>query len=186
MRLERVTGIHQAAYVRMVEDFEAAGEEFSFNDAATAREDFARFVADLDDEAAGRNLPPGCVAQTTYVLVDDAVGEGPGGLDGSVVAEFRYRPTAGEPWTRHHGHVGYDVRPSMRRRGYATAGLRLLIRRAAADGLPGLVLTIAPDNIASRRVAEANGAFLRTPAAEAAEPDGEDLWWLPVLPAATP
>lgn len=176
MRLERVTGAHRSGYLRMVEDFEAAGEEYGFNDTETARRDFARFVADLDEEAAGVGLPPGAVAQTTFVLVEEETGD--------VVAEFRYRPAAGEPWTRHHGHTGYNVRPGARRRGFAAEGLRLLLVHAAADGLAGLALTIEPGNVGSQKAAAANGGYLRSPAAELAEPDGEDLWWIPVPQAA--
>ena len=170
VELAKLSEAHQAGYLRMIEDFEAAGEEFSFNDADTARSDFGRFVADLNAEAEGLGLPPGCVPQTTYVLL----------VGGEVVGEFRYRPTVAEPWTRNHGHVGYDISPSKRRRGYATEGLRLIRATAAADGLAGLVIPIAPDNLASRKVVAANGGTLATAAADVVEPDGEDLWWLPV------
>lgn len=97
-----------------------------------------------------------------------------------IVAEFRYRPTCTAPWTRNYGHVGYNVRPSRRRQGHATVGLRLLIEVATADGLDGVAITIDPDNVASRKVVAANGGSLRTLAAEVEEPNGQDLWWLPV------
>lgn len=114
--------------------------------------------------------------QTTYVLVDEASDD--------VVAEFRYRPGAAEPWTRSHGHVGYNVRPGARRRGHAVTGLRLLLLQAVEDGLEGLACTIEPDNAGSRKAVAANGGRLLIPAAELAEPDGEDLWWIPVHPLA--
>jgi predicted acetyltransferase len=58
------------------------------------------------------------------------------------------------------GHVGYSVVPWKRRRGYATRALRLLLPYARAEGLDHVELTTDADNLASRRVIEANGGTL--------------------------
>jgi predicted acetyltransferase len=58
------------------------------------------------------------------------------------------------------GHVGYSVVPWKRRRGYATRALRLLLPHARAEGLDYIELTTDADNLASRRVIEANGGAL--------------------------
>lgn len=58
------------------------------------------------------------------------------------------------------GHAGYSVVPWKRRRGYATRALRLLLPRARAEGLAHIDLTTDADNLASRRVIEANGGYL--------------------------
>jgi len=57
------------------------------------------------------------------------------------------------------GHIGYSVVPWKRRLGYATAALRQLLPMAKAEGLPYIEITTAPDNVASRRVIEANGGL---------------------------
>ncbi len=58
------------------------------------------------------------------------------------------------------GHIGYTVVPWQRNRGYATQALGLLLPDARAEGLRSVELTAEPDNIASRRVIEANGGTL--------------------------
>lgn len=50
--------------------------------------------------------------------------------------------------------------PWKRRRGYATRALDLLLPYARAEGLSHVDPTIDADNVASRRVIEANGGTL--------------------------
>jgi predicted acetyltransferase len=55
------------------------------------------------------------------------------------------------------GHIGYDVRPSARRQGHATAMLAAALPLARALGITQALLTCDDTNTASRRVIEANG-----------------------------
>src|SRR5512142_869839 len=58
------------------------------------------------------------------------------------------------------GHIGYDVVPSARRRGHATAMLAAALEFAAGLGITSALLTCVPTNEASRRVIERNGGVL--------------------------
>ena len=58
------------------------------------------------------------------------------------------------------GHIGYSVVPWKRRRGYATAALREMLVLFAGEGLRFAEIITDPDNIASRRVIQANGGAL--------------------------
>ncbi|MBO1417888.1 GNAT family N-acetyltransferase [Streptomyces sp. FH025] len=71
---------------------------------------------------------------------------------------IRHRLTPG--LRRVGGHIGYDVRPSARRRGHATAMLAAALPVAAGLGIDRALLTCDEANIASRRVIEANGGRL--------------------------
>lgn len=55
------------------------------------------------------------------------------------------------------GHIGYAVVPWKRGRGHATEALRQLLPEVRAEGLAWVEITTDPDNVASRRVIEANG-----------------------------
>lgn len=55
------------------------------------------------------------------------------------------------------GHIGYDVRPTARRRGHATAMLAAALPIAEQLGIYRVLVTCDADNIGSRRTIEKNG-----------------------------
>ncbi len=137
-------------YAAMVREFMETDEGW-FNNFPLALEDFAAFVRELEEEAQGIGLPPDVVPQQTYWLVRDGA---------TVLGEIRLRPHLTEPFEQHHGHIGYNVRPSQRGQGYATRMLALVLERARAQGLPRVMLTIEGENPASAQVIEKNGGVL--------------------------
>jgi predicted acetyltransferase/ketosteroid isomerase-like protein len=58
------------------------------------------------------------------------------------------------------GHIGYDVRPSARRRGHATEMLRQGLTIANELGIDPALITCDVDNVGSRAVIERNGGVL--------------------------
>lgn len=151
MSLAEITPDMASAYLAMVDDFEAAGEQYPFNDVETACRDFAAFADDLRNEALGIGLPPDVVPQTTYILIDS---------DGRALGEIRLRPRLTPPFERHNGHIGYNVRPGERGKGYATRMLALALEKARALGLESVMLPVKGENPASVRVIEKNGGIL--------------------------
>lgn len=149
--LVEVTPDLEAAYLDMMGEFEAAGEGYPFNDAELAHRDFAAFASDLRDESLGVGLPPGVVAQTTYVLLD---------RDGRALGEIRLRPHLTPPFERHNGHIGYNVRPRERGKGHATRMLALTLEKARALGMERVMLPVEGENPASVRVIAKNGGTL--------------------------
>jgi predicted acetyltransferase len=71
------------------------------------------------------------------------------------------------------GHIGYDVRPSARRRGHASAMLRAALPVARGLGIESALVTCDLDNVASRTVIERNGGIFE-------DQRGEKLrFWVP-------
>ena len=78
--------------------------------------------------------------------------------------------------------VAYSVDPAYRRRGYARAMLRELLRRAAAEpGVNTVRATISPDNAAS--LATISGFGFAEVGEQWDEEDGRELIFEIVLPA---
>ncbi|HEX9275861.1 MAG TPA: GNAT family N-acetyltransferase [Casimicrobiaceae bacterium] len=73
---------------------------------------------------------------------------------------FRWQPGTSKLPAHVLGHIGYSVVPWKRGRGYATAALRLMLRRVRNEGLRYVEITTDPDNVASQKVVLANGGVL--------------------------
>ena len=70
---------------------------------------------------------------------------------------LRWQPGTSELPPHVLGHIGYAVVPWKQGRGYAKLALKLMLEHARAQGLEYVEITTDPDNVASRRVIEANG-----------------------------
>jgi predicted acetyltransferase len=71
------------------------------------------------------------------------------------------------------GNLGFEVRPSARRRGHATAMLAAALPLAAGLGIDPARVDCDADNVASRLVIERNGGVLDE------ERDGNLYFWVP-------
>ena len=122
---------------------------------ASNREAFLRSLVDLEAAGAPIVLPDG---STVPRLPGYVKWIWDGEFCGSV--GFRWqRGTEALPPTC-LGHIGYAVVPWKRGRGYATRALRELLAEVNAVGLKYVEITTKPENVASRRVIEANGGVL--------------------------
>lgn len=116
-----------------------------------ALEDFAAYLRGLLDGARGVGLPPGRVPYSTFWLASGRR------LIGRSSVRHRLTPELEDEG----GHVGYDIRPSERRKGYGTEILRLTLAEARRLGLQRALLTCDADNVASAKVIEKNGGRLQ-------------------------
>jgi predicted acetyltransferase len=103
--------------------------------------EFARYLRELEDEAQDEPpRPDGRVPQTAlwWVSGNEYLGR----------ISIRHRLTASLRGIG--GHVGYDIRPSARQRGYATAMLAAALPVARSLGIDRALLTCAEDNLEPR------------------------------------
>ncbi len=145
LRLIQLDETWREAFVAMVEDYRAAGEP---RYDAAAR-DFAAYLGQLV-VASRSEQPPGFVPSDVLFLADGT----------ELVGSIRLRHHLLPHLEREGGHVGYDVRPTRRGRGLATAMLALVLEVARARGMQRLLITCDADNSASVRVIEKSGGQL--------------------------
>lgn len=155
MRAPEATLIEPAEELRP--EFLAMAEEYALAGDARYRpalEDFPAFLRRLLDGARGVGLRPGGVPCSTFWLT---TGRRPVG-----VSRIRHRLTP--ELEDEGGHVGYDIRPSERMKGYGKLILTLTLAEARRLGLKRALLTCDADNVASAKVIEWNGGRLRSQA----------------------
>jgi predicted acetyltransferase len=156
------TTAQQASFLEAMAEFRAEGrggpadasmighEHQRFGPTWTDPDGFADYVRQLRaDSLEDTPRPAGYVPSTTWWLVDD------GGYLGRIAVRHRLTPFLLEVG----GHIGYDVRPSARRRGHATAMLRAVLPHARSLGIDRALVTCDDDNIGSRKVIEAGGGI---------------------------
>jgi predicted acetyltransferase len=127
--------------------------------------DFVRVLLEQADEDAPR--PAHLVPCTTWWWVDGR----------EYLGRIALRHRLSEHLREVGGHIGYDVRPSARGRGHATAMLAAVLPRAAAIGIDPALVTCDVDNVASRRVIEHAGGELED------ERHGKLRYWVPTAAA---
>jgi len=132
----------------MVAEYTAAGEKSYADMYAEAVEDFDSYVAKLHDHAKGLNLPEGWVPSSTFWLVRD---------NSRVLGCSRLRHYLAGDLRYEGGHIGYDIRPSERRKGHGALILRLTLEKARELSLERVLVTCHADNIASQQIIEKNG-----------------------------
>lgn len=111
-----------------------------------ALENFDEYLNDLYNYSKGIDLLQGEVITSTFWLIDKD----------EVVGVTRIRHQEVE----YAGHIGYDISPAYRNKGYGTQILKLALERAAKIGIKKAIVNCNIDNIASKKIIEKNNGEL--------------------------
>jgi predicted acetyltransferase len=134
-------------FQRMAQDWlDHGGDRYQL-----AVEDFDAYLARVCRSSDAAHVSDGRVPGTEFWL-DDGTGE--------IVACVRLRFWLTPSLEVEGGHIGYDVRPSARCRGFGTAALRLALPEARRRGLERVRVTVDSDNLSSIKIVERNGGVL--------------------------
>lgn len=142
---------YKASFLQALHEYQAEGlTHYLILDAEKLERDFGAYVALLQRQSRGESLPEGKVPHTELWLV-----EGDEFL-GRVDIRHHLNPRL----SQEGGHIGYDVRPTQRRKGYGKLALELGIAKARELGIEEVLVTCDVNNLASKKVIESNGGVL--------------------------
>ena len=148
MRLELPSEESVDSFFQAMAEFESEGNRQIPEN--MTKEQFPAYVQRLLDQSAGKNLKEGHVPSKEFWIIDAE------GYAGRIILGLSFIP---DP-DRFGNHVGYAVRPSKRRKGYATKALQLLLDEARKLKIDKLMPICDEANLASRKVIERNGGVL--------------------------
>ncbi len=104
-------------------------------------------------------------------------------VDGRIVGRASIRHNLDYPAGQMAGHIGYAVLPEFRGRGHATGILRLATRHAWERlGIPRVLVTCDPGNLASIRVIEKNDGQFEDERHDAMTGMRKRRYWVAALP----
>ena len=97
--------------------------------------------------------------------------------DNKILGMINFRHELNEYLAEYGGHIGYSVRPSERRRGYAARMLAICLDRCGQFGLDKVLITCMSGNEASRKTIIKNGGvYERTTHLDSENVDMERYW----------
>lgn len=132
--------LHENMWQDIIEEIEMAGEKMVPHALSMGLKDYHIYLQKTRDFHEGRNLGV-FVPATTYFLMDERENE--------ILGAISIRHSLNEDLFLRGGHIGYGIRPSQRRKGYATKMLNMALDKCREMGLEKVLVTCNKDNIGS-------------------------------------
>ena len=111
---------------------------------------FEEMVQFLLNNEKGINVPEGWVPDSTYWFINH---------DRRIIGVVNIRHQLTERLRNSGGHIGYGIRPSDRRKGYATKLLSLSLEKTKALGIHKVLVVCDKTNLGSLKVIMNNGGI---------------------------
>lgn len=144
MELRPASPALRGAFLEVAREWRAGGVDRY----AAALGDFDAWLAKVNRQTRQETCPPAFVAQDHLWLVDES---------GRILGGVRLRHRLAPHLLVEGGHIGYDVRPSERRKGVGTRLLAMTLEKARERGIEKVLVTCDHDNLASAKIIEKNG-----------------------------
>ena len=153
-------------------------EYFSLNEGMTISgfkkgANYQKWLNNINDEREGKVQEDRVPASVFFLMVGDKI-------VGCISIRHNLNT---DLLKRYGGHIGYNIRPSERLKGYGTKMLYLALFKCEELGLSDVMVTCKKDNIGSMKVIENNGGKLQK---EIFVPDEDEIfkiYWINVYEA---
>jgi len=161
---------YEEAWVDVLQEMEAETNDITPHALRHNAKNYHEYLEIVRKYASGIDLPPGRVRSELFFLTE--------GENRRIIGAVDIRYELNDYLFRIGGNIGYGIRPTERRKGYATKMLKMALDVARKSGLKKVLVSCDQDNVASRRTIEKNGGVLEN----VVPYEGEDVmrFWIPL------
>lgn len=138
-------------YIDYVTEWEATEEKIVPNAAKRDSMSFKELVNKWEEYESENMYEKGLVPSSIYFLMDE---------DKKIYGAIDIRHELNDYLLRYGGHIGYGIRPSQRRKGYASQMLTLALPIAKELGINKALITCDKSNVGSAKTIMNNGGIL--------------------------
>ena len=151
LRLVLPTELYEDEWYSIVKEIEDAGEKMTPYSLKASTNNYEEYLRVTRDVSNGVNLN-GLVPADTYFLVN--------GEETRILGAVNIRYVLNDSLLNYGGHIGYGIRPTERRKGYAAKMLELALAICGERGMKKVLLTCDKGNLGSVKTMMKNGAVL--------------------------
>ena len=124
-------------------------------------DDISDWLKKINDSRHGKNLEHNHVPSTCFLTIRV--------LDNKIIGSVDIRHYLNENLEKFGGHIGYAIRPSERKKGYATEQLRLALLKCLKMNVYKVLVTCNKSNVGSRKTILNNGGVFHSELMEGTE-----------------
>ncbi|WP_423219421.1 GNAT family N-acetyltransferase [Clostridium sulfidigenes] len=150
-KLVKPTLSMEKEYVDYITEWEATEEKIVPNAAKRDSMSFKELVNKWEEYESERMYEKGLVPSSMYFLMDE---------DKKIYGAIDIRHELNDYLLRYGGHIGYGIRPSQRRKGYASQMLTLALPIVKELGISKALITCDKNNTGSAKTIMNNGGIL--------------------------
>lgn len=149
--LVKPTNLYKEKVLAYKKEFAENNEYISGSASLGSADTYELWLANVDDEKFN-NPKAKRVAATQYLVIRKS--------DRKLIGMVSIRHELNDYLGQYGGHIGYSVRKSERRKGYATQILKLALAYCHSLGIKRVLVTCDKENIGSATVIRSNGGKL--------------------------
>ncbi len=133
---------------------------------------FEEWYKAFNDNSNEKTVREGLVPATTYLALNES---------GNLIGMIDIRHRLNDNLLNFGGHIGYSVRKSERRKGYATEMLKLALEKCIELNIQEILITCDKNNIASAKTIIANGGILENEIFDANDNTMIQRYWIKLV-----
>ena len=144
---------HKKQVEEYLQEFLDNGEKEIAGDGGLDRiKDFDKWLEKIQNDLSINTIDKDRIPATLYLTVRKS--------DKKIVGNLQIRHFLNDKLLKDSGHIGDSVRPSERRKGYATEQIRLALEKCKELGIDNVLITCDKTNIGSAKSIQNNGGIL--------------------------